>query len=61
MSAENKATNTCDKLKGKVKEATGKAVGNDRLEAEGTADQVEGEVRQAAEKVKDAVKDISER
>jgi uncharacterized protein YjbJ (UPF0337 family) len=61
MSVENKATNTGDKLKGKVKEATGKAVGNDQLEAEGTADQVEGDVRQAAEKVKDAVKDISER
>ncbi len=59
MSAENKAENTGDKLKGKAKEAAGKTVGNERLEAEGKADQAKGDVRQAGEKIKDAVKDVS--
>ena len=57
MSAENKAGNMADKAKGKVKEAAGKAVGNERLTAEGKADQVKGDAKQAAEKAKDALKD----
>ncbi|MHA6758476.1 CsbD family protein [Streptacidiphilus sp. PAMC 29251] len=57
MSTEDKAKNTADKLKGKVKEAAGKAVGNERLQAEGKADQVKGDAKQAAEKAKDAFKD----
>ncbi|MER6735513.1 CsbD family protein [Streptomyces sp. NPDC007251] len=58
MSGADKAGNAGDKIKGKAKEAVGKAVGNERLEAEGKADQVEGDVRQAGEKAKDAAKDI---
>ena len=57
MSAENKAGNMADKAKGKIKEAAGKAVGNERLIAEGKADQVKGDAKQAAEKAKDAFKD----
>ena len=41
-----------------AKEATGKAVGNERLEAEGKADQAAGNVKQAGEKVKDAGKSL---
>ncbi|MEE1788261.1 CsbD family protein [Streptomyces sp. SP17BM10] len=57
MSTSDKAENLGDKVKGKVKEAAGKAVGNERLEAEGKGDQVKGDVKQAGEKVKDAFKD----
>ena len=39
--------------KGKAKEAIGKAVGNERLEAEGVAGQAAGNAKQAGEKVKD--------
>ncbi|WP_063794312.1 CsbD family protein [Kitasatospora sp. MBT63] len=56
MSTHDKIENTGDKVKGKVKEGVGKAVGNERLEAEGKADQVEGDVKQAGEHTKDAFK-----
>ncbi|MFJ9777896.1 CsbD family protein [Kitasatospora sp. NPDC101157] len=56
MSASDKASNIGDKVKGKAKETAGKAVGNERLEAEGKADQVKGDVKQAGEKVKDVFK-----
>lgn len=42
---------------GAVKEAAGKAVGNDRLQAEGTVDKAEGKAEKNYGKVKDAVKD----
>ena len=42
--------------KGKVKEGTGKATGNESLEAEGHADQAKGDLKQADEKIKDAFK-----
>jgi uncharacterized protein YjbJ (UPF0337 family) len=56
MSDEDKAKNKGEQIKGKVKETTGKAVGNESLEAEGKADQVSGNLTQAGEKVKDAFK-----
>ncbi|MGK5631541.1 CsbD family protein [Streptomyces sp. URMC 123] len=56
MSGDKKARNSADKLKGKAKETAGKVTGNERLEAEGKADQVEGDVKQAGEHVKDAFK-----
>src|SRR5580704_14149386 len=56
MSTEDKAKNKGQELKGKVKETTGRAVGNERLEAEGVADQTSGNVKQAGEKIKDAGK-----
>ncbi|MEV0193661.1 CsbD family protein [Kitasatospora purpeofusca] len=56
MSTGDKLQNTGDKIKGAVKEAAGKAVGNERLEAEGKADRVKGDLKQAGEHVKDAFK-----
>ncbi|MER6401743.1 CsbD family protein [Kitasatospora sp. NPDC059973] len=56
MSASDKVENTAEKAKGVVKEGVGKVTGNERLEAEGKADQVKGDVKQAGEKVKDAFK-----
>ena len=43
------------KLKGDLKEAAGKATGNKDMEAEGKADQAEGEVQKSWGDVKDAL------
>jgi uncharacterized protein YjbJ (UPF0337 family) len=56
MSAEDKAKNTAETAKGKVKEGVGRATGNESLEAEGHGDQAKGDLKQAGEKVKDAFK-----
>ncbi|MFH9610637.1 CsbD family protein [Streptomyces sp. DH8] len=57
MGADQKAQAKTDQAKGKVKEAAGRTVGNERLVAEGRADQTKGDARQAKEKAKDALKD----
>ncbi|MFF6907647.1 CsbD family protein [Streptomyces sp. NPDC012389] len=57
MAADEKAQAKTEQAKGKVKEAAGRAVGNERLTAEGRADQVKGDARQAKEKVKDVLTD----
>ncbi|WP_329493088.1 CsbD family protein [Kitasatospora herbaricolor] len=56
MSTDDKIENTGDKLKGKAEETVGKAVGNERLEAEGRADQAKADLKQAGEHLKDAFK-----
>ncbi len=43
-------------VKGKFKEAVGKAVGDAKLEAEGRADKVEGKIQNAVGGLKDAIK-----
>ncbi|MFM9858964.1 CsbD family protein [Pseudoxanthobacter sp. M-2] len=43
-------------VKGKIKEAIGKAVGDVKLESEGTADRVEGEIQNAVGGIKDTLK-----
>ena len=58
VSNSDKANNKAEETKGKVKEAAGRAVGNERLEAEGKADQTTADVKQAGEKVKDAAKSL---
>jgi uncharacterized protein YjbJ (UPF0337 family) len=45
-----------DVVKGRIKEAAGALTGNDKLRAEGKADQAVGKVKQAATKVVDKVK-----
>lgn len=40
-----------DEVKGRIKEAAGVLTGNDKLRAEGQADQTVGEIKQVAEKV----------
>ncbi|GLW71014.1 CsbD family protein [Kitasatospora phosalacinea] len=57
MGMGDKIENAGDKVKGTAKEAAGKAVGNERLVAEGKADKTKGDVKQAGEKVKDVFKD----
>jgi uncharacterized protein YjbJ (UPF0337 family) len=52
--ARNKTRNKVQELKGKIKEATGRATGNRRLKAQGRADQTKASLKQAAERIKDA-------
>ena len=56
MGIGDKIENMKDDVTGKAKEGAGKATDNERLEAEGRADQSEADLKQAGEKVKDAFK-----
>jgi uncharacterized protein YjbJ (UPF0337 family) len=56
MSSEDKVKNTAETAKGKVKEGLGKVTGDKSLQAEGHGDQAKGDLKNAGEKVKDAVK-----
>ncbi|GAA3522100.1 CsbD family protein [Aeromicrobium panaciterrae] len=56
MGLDDKLENAADDLKGKAKEATGKATDDESLEAEGRGDQAVSDLKQAGEKVKDAFK-----
>jgi uncharacterized protein YjbJ (UPF0337 family) len=56
MSGVDKMKNKAEELGGKGKEAVGEATDNRDLEAEGKADQVSGNLKQAGEKVKDVFK-----
>lgn len=57
MGRHEKAKNKAQETKGQIKEAVGKATGDDHLEAEGEADQAKGNLKQAGEKIKDAFTD----
>lgn len=56
MGTGDKIDNKAQDFGGKAKEAAGKVTDNERLEAEGRADQTGADVKQAGEKVKDAFK-----
>jgi uncharacterized protein YjbJ (UPF0337 family) len=56
MGVDDKAKNTADKIKGKAKEGTGAATGDEDLRDKGRAEQTEADAKQAGEKVKDAFK-----
>jgi len=56
MATVDKAKNTAQQARGKVKETVGDATGNDSLKAKGKADQTKGNLKQAGEHVKDAFK-----
>ncbi len=56
MSGIDKMKNKAEELGGKGKEAVGDATDDRDLQAEGKADQVSGNLKQAGEKVKDAFK-----
>jgi uncharacterized protein YjbJ (UPF0337 family) len=45
-----------DEVKGRIKEAAGALIGNDKLRDEGKTDQAVGKAEQAVEKVADAAK-----
>jgi uncharacterized protein YjbJ (UPF0337 family) len=52
---------TLEKAKGSVKEAVGKAVGNENLQAEGTADKVSGAAQKKVGDVKEAAHDLTKK
>lgn len=59
---------TSDKIKGmaneaagNIKQGVGNLTGNDRLRAEGAAQEAKGEMQQAVGKTKDAAKDVANR
>ncbi|MFF7976004.1 CsbD family protein [Streptomyces sp. NPDC007905] len=56
MAGNKKAKAKAEQAKGKVKETAGRAVGNERMEAEGRMEAARGDARQAKEKTKDVFK-----
>lgn len=58
MALNDKASNKSQSVKGKVKEAAGKATGDEELAKQGQADQVKASVKDAGEKVKDAARNV---
>ncbi|MFJ6483642.1 MULTISPECIES: CsbD family protein [unclassified Streptomyces] len=56
MSDKEKSRSKVEQAKGKLKETAGRAVGNERLTAEGRAEKAKGDARQAKEKMKDVFK-----
>ncbi len=54
MGTQDKFENKADELKGQAKEKVGEATDNEQWQAEGKADQTKADLKQAAEKVKDA-------
>ena len=56
MGLSDKMNNAKDDIAGKAKEAAGKVTDNERLEAEGKADQSAADAKAAGEKIKDVFK-----
>lgn len=60
MGIADKARNKAEELAGQAKEAFGDVTDNDKLKAEGQADQTAAKAKQAAEGVKDAAGDAAD-
>jgi uncharacterized protein YjbJ (UPF0337 family) len=56
MSTDDKFEAKGEEVKGRIKETAGRATDDEEMEAEGTAERVKGNLKQAVEKVKDAFK-----
>jgi uncharacterized protein YjbJ (UPF0337 family) len=54
MGFGDKVSHKTQQLRGRVKRNTGEVTGNPRLEAEGSSEEMMGNLKQAVEKVKDA-------
>ncbi|WP_327296677.1 MULTISPECIES: CsbD family protein [unclassified Streptomyces] len=57
MAADEKAQARGERVEGKIKKTAGDAVGNESLQAEGRAEETQGDVRKAKEAIKDVFKD----
>ncbi|MFE9413463.1 CsbD family protein [Streptomyces sp. NPDC006704] len=57
MGLADKLRNSSQSLTGRLKERTGRAVGNRRLKKKGRREQAGGDLKQAGEKAKDAFRD----
>ena len=60
MVDENRTQGAWDKVKGNVKEGIGKVTGDEKMLAEGKADQVKGKTESAVGGVKDSVRDATD-
>lgn len=56
MGTDDKVSNATQEASGKVKEAVGDATNDDSMKADGKADQAGANLKQAGEKVKDALR-----
>ena len=56
MADKDRVIGSAKVVKGNIKEAAGKAVGDTKLEAQGKADKIEGKVQNAVGGIKDALK-----
>jgi uncharacterized protein YjbJ (UPF0337 family) len=54
---KDEAKGAAKDVKGSIKEAAGKATGNERLEAEGVSDRVAGKVQKGVGNLKEAARD----
>ena len=61
MGLGDKAGNAFEDAKGQAKEKYGEATGDEKLQAEGKGDQVSSALKDGAEKVKDAAKNLGEK
>ena len=55
MGTDDKLENMADEKMGEAKEAMGKATDDEDLEGEGKLDQTKADLKQAGEKIKDAL------
>jgi len=60
MGFGDKIENKAEDAKGKVKEGVGDATDDERMEAEGKADQRDASLKNAGENVKDAADDVKD-
>jgi len=58
MGVGDTADHKAEDLGGKIKEGVGKVTGDEELEAQGKGDQAKSNIKQAGDKVKEAVKDV---
>ena len=56
MSGTDKIKNKVDEVSGKGKQAAGAATGDESLKAEGNKDEAKGNLKNAGENIKDAIK-----
>jgi uncharacterized protein YjbJ (UPF0337 family) len=54
---KDRIAGSAKQVKGSIKEAVGKAVGDVKLQSEGEADQMEGKIQNAVGGVKDTLRD----
>jgi uncharacterized protein YjbJ (UPF0337 family) len=55
---KDEITGAAKDAKGSIKEAAGKATGNERLQAEGVSDRVEGKVQKGVGNLKEAAREV---
>lgn len=60
MGVEDKASNSFEDAKGKVKETAGRVTDNEELQNEGRADQVEASIKDSVEHLRDAAGNVKD-